>query len=100
MDMIKTPNSDRNLTVTSDYLTFEMPYDGIVYVAFDSRATSLPSWMSGFSKTGDRIYTSLRSQPYLNVYKKSYSRVDCVNFGANKAPGFSGNVVSNYIVFW
>jgi K319L-like, PKD domain/Fibronectin type III domain len=100
MDMIKTPNSDLNLTVTSDYLMFEMPYDGIVYVAFDSRATSLPSWMSGFSKTGDRIYTSLRSQPYLNVYKKSYSRVDCVNFGANKAPGFSGNVVSNYIVFW
>jgi hypothetical protein len=100
MDMIKTPNDDRNLTAASDYLTFEMPYNGIVYVALDSRVTSLPSWMGGFSNSGDRIYTSLSSQPYLKVYKKSYSQLDCVNFGANKAPGFSGKFVSNYIVFW
>jgi len=100
MDMIKTPNDDRNLTAAGDYLTFEMPYDGIVYVAFDSRARSLPIWMSGFSNTGDRIYTSLSTQPYLNVYQKSYSQFDCINFGANKAPGFSGGIVSNYIVFW
>jgi K319L-like, PKD domain len=100
MDMIKTPNDDRNLTAASDYLTFEMPYDGIVYVGYDSRATSLPNWMSGFSNTGDRIYTSLSSQPYLNVYSRSYSAGDCVNLGGNKAPGFSGRTVSNYMVFW
>ena len=99
MDMIKTPNDERNLNAASDYLTFKMPYDGMVYVAFDSRAASLPSWMSGFSNTGDRIYTSLSSQPYLTVYQKPYAQSDCVNFGANKAPGFSGGVVSNYIVF-
>jgi hypothetical protein len=99
MDMIQTPNDDRDLHTASDYLTFKMPYDGMVYVAFDSRTTSLPGWMSGFSNTGDRIYTSLSSQPYLTVYQKSYSQSDCVNFGANKAPGFSGGVVSNYIVF-
>jgi hypothetical protein len=100
MDMIKTSNDDRNLTTASDYLTFEMPYDGIVYVAFDSRATRLPSWMSGFSNTGERIYTSLSSQPYLKVYRKTYNSGACVNLGANKAPGFSGSTVSNYIVFW
>jgi hypothetical protein len=100
MDVIKTPNDERNLSAASDYLTFEMPYDGMVYVAFDSRATRLPSWMNGFSNTGDRIFTTLDSQPYLTVYQKSYSQADCVNFGANKAPGFSGDVVSNYIVFW
>jgi hypothetical protein len=100
MDMIQTPNDDRNRNADSDYLTFNMPYDGMVYVAFDSRATNLPGWMSGFSNTGDRIYTSLSSQPYLTVYQKSYAQSDCVNFGANKAPGFSGDVVSNYIVFW
>jgi len=44
MDMIKTPNKDRKLTTASDYLTFEMPYDSTVYVACDSRATSLPKW--------------------------------------------------------
>ena len=98
MEMIKTPNDDRNRTNASDYLTFEMPYDGTVYVAFDSRATSIPNWMSGFSYTGDRIYTSLSAQPYLKVYSKTYSSGACVNLGANKAPGFSGNTVSNYIV--
>jgi hypothetical protein len=100
MDMIKTPNDDRNLTTASDYLTFELSSDAIVYVAYDSRATSLPNWMSGFSNTGDRIYTSLSSQPYLEVYSKAYYDGDCVKLGANKAPGFSGDTVSNYIVFY
>ena len=56
--------------------------------------------MSGFSNTGDRIYTSLIPQPYLEVYSRPYYAGDCVNLGANKAPGFSGDTVSNYIVFY
>jgi hypothetical protein len=100
MDSVLTPNDDRNLTATSDYLTFEMPYDGMVYLAYDGRATSLPYWFSIYTDTGDRIYTSLSSQPYLKVYKKFYSAGDCVNFGANKASGFSGGTVSNYMVFY
>ena len=100
MDLIKTPNDDRDLTTASDYLTFELSGDATVYVAYDSRAASLPNWMSGFSNTGDRIYTSLSTQPYLNVYSRSYSAGDCVNLGTNKATGFSGTTVSNYIVFW
>jgi hypothetical protein len=100
MDMIKTPNDDRNFTTVRYHLTFELSSDAIVYVAYDSRATSLPNWMSGFSNTGDRIYTSLPTQPYLEVYSKAYYDGDCVNLGANKAPGFSGDTVSNYIVFY
>ena len=56
--------------------------------------------MSGFIDTGNRIYTSLDTQPYLAIYSKSYSAGSCVNLGANKAPGFSGDTVSNYIVFY
>jgi hypothetical protein len=100
LDTVITPNDDRNLTDATGYLTFEMPYDGTVFVAFDSRADSLPDWMNGFIYTGYNIYTSLSTQPHLKVYSKSYSEGDCINFGANKAPGFSGGVVSNYIVFW
>jgi hypothetical protein len=100
MDTILTPNDDLSNTAASDYLTFEMPYDGTVYVAYDSRATSLPNWLRGFTDTGDRVYTSLSTQPYLKVYKRSYSSGDCINLGANKAPGFSGGTVSNYMVFY
>ena len=100
MEMIQTPNNDLNLTISADYLTFEMPSDGTVYVAYDSRATSEPNWMNGFIDTGDVILTSLATQPSLKIYSKSYNAGDCINFGANKAPGFSGNTVSNYIVFY
>ena len=51
-DMIKTPNTDRNLTSAADYLTFEVQDDSKVYIAFDRRAKSLPDWMNEFSDTG------------------------------------------------
>jgi len=100
MDTIKTPNDDRNLTTASNYMTFEMPEDGMVYVAYDSRTISEPAWMNGFIDTGDVIETSLASQPSLKIYSKNYDAGDCVNFGANKARGFVGVTVSNYIVFY
>lgn len=100
MKMIKTPNHDRNMNAAGDYLTFKIIESGKVFVAFDSRARSLPDWLWGFGYTGDKIYTSLRPQPHLKIYSKMYSAGDCVNFGSNKAPGFYGDTASNYIVFF
>lgn len=100
MEMIGTPNDERNLTTTSSYMTFKMPEDGAVYIAYDSRAISEPDWMNGFIDTGDIIKTSLSSQPALKIYSKSYDAGDCINFGANKAQGFTGDTISNYIVFY
>lgn len=97
--MIKTPDSDRTLTDPSGYLTFEMPKDGAVYVAFDRRISVLPNWTDGFDSTGDQIETSLGGQKYLEVFSNEFSAGDCVNFGANNAPGFSGGTSGNYIVF-
>ncbi|BBO77631.1 hypothetical protein DSCW_50480 [Desulfosarcina widdelii] len=100
MEAIITPNDDRNSTDASGYLTFTMPYDGTVYVAYDSRATSLPNWMSDFVDTGDVIKTSLSTQPSLKIYCCNYSKGEIVNLGGNKAAGFSGDTVSNYLVFY
>jgi hypothetical protein len=100
METITTPNDDRNRTDASNYLNFEMPFDGTVYVAYDSRAASLPNWLRSFTYTGYNINTSLSSQPYLRVYGKPFTAGDCVNLGANKAAGFAGDTVSNYIVFY
>ncbi|MFZ0611243.1 MAG: SGNH/GDSL hydrolase family protein [Desulfobacterales bacterium] len=100
MEAIMTPNDDANRTDASNYLTFEMPYDGTVYVAYDSRATNLPLWLRTFSDTGYKIYTSLATQPYLKVYAKQAAADTCVNLGGNKASGFAGSTVSNYLVFY
>ena len=99
MDAIITPNNDRNRKDVRDYLTFTMPYDGAVYVAYDGRATSLPQWMNGFVDTGDTLKTSLSSQPYLKIFVHNYAQGDVINLGGNKAPGFAGKA-SNYIVFY
>ena len=100
LNMIKTPNDDIDLTNATDYMTFKLQNDSTVYVAYDRRATSLPNWLSGFTDTGDTINTSLSTQQFLKVYRKNYAAGECVNFGANKAPGFSGGTVSNYVVFY
>jgi hypothetical protein len=98
---ILLPNDERNRTDPSGYVTFTMiGSTGEVYVAYDSRATSLPDWMDGFTDTGHRFLTSLSTQPSLKIYRKDYQLGDCVDFGANKAEGFAGNIVSNYIVLY
>ncbi len=100
MTAIKTPNKDQARIDESNYLKYTMPYDAKVYVAFDRRATALPSWMDGFTFTGEEIYTSLASQNYLKVYSKTYYEGDCVDLGANYAPGSSKEYRSNYFVFY
>ena len=100
MDAIITPNEERLRSDAQGYLTFEMPIDGKVYVAYDRRATVLPNWMIDFSYTGNIVSTSLSSQGYLRVYEKAYTAGQCINFGANYAPGSSSENRSNYIVFY
>lgn len=99
------PNDERNFTTADGYLVFTIPdveevnQDVTVYVAYDSRATHLPNWMDGFEDTGDEILTTLDTQPALKIYSNVYQKGQTINFGANKAEGFQGNVVSNYLVF-
>ena len=100
LDLIKTLNNDRNGTCGGGYMNFELTHDAIVFVAYDRRATKLPTWMDGFIFTGDIIDTSLKSQGWLKVYSKQFSTNDCVDLGCNKGPGFSGRRMSNYCVFY
>jgi hypothetical protein len=98
MDMIETANNDKHEDLESGYLTFEMPFDGTVYVAFDTRAASVPNWMSSFSDTGDEIDTT---DVPLQVYEKQYDAGECVDLGGNSAPGSAWPAgKSNYVVFY
>ncbi|MCP5002578.1 MAG: hypothetical protein GY941_01300, partial [Planctomycetes bacterium] len=100
MEMIKTPNDDKNNTMASDYLNYEPGNSGYLYVAYDRRASSPPNWLtSTFTQIPcGTIHTSLSSQGWLDVYKRSVSFGECVSLGGNKGPGSSGDTVSNYIV--
>ena len=100
METLRTPNDDQSRIDGSNYLKFRMPYNATVYVAFDSRATSLPNWLSDFDTTGDVIQTSLATQDHLKVYSKNYSKDECVDLGGNYGPGSSTEIRSNYIVFY
>ncbi len=90
MDAIITPNDDRNRTDASGYVTFTMPYAGTVYVAFDSRATSLPNWMNGFVNTGDVLRTSLSSQPSLRYIVEVIPAGRLSTLAATRRPGLLG----------
>ena len=99
LDMIKAPNNERNNTCGSGYMSFVKSADGIVYVGYDQRATTLPDWLSGFTDTGEIINTSLGAQGWLKVYSKQFTTNECVDLGCNKGTGFAGGTVSNYVVF-
>jgi hypothetical protein len=104
LSMIRTPNDERLNNAASGYMRFEMTMTNAwVFVAFDSRASRVPNWLStsnGWVDTGDRILTSLNSQPSMRVYRKRYSRGACVDLGGNYGPGSSTQNRSNYFVFY
>ena len=100
--IIKTPNDERNNTQSNGYLKFEMPFPGSVNIAFDSRLTSLPNWVSasGFYETvRNKIYTSLSSQPYMQLYSKLYNFDECVDLGGELGSRSKQRTTSNYVVF-
>jgi hypothetical protein len=89
---IKTGNADK--TNTSDsFLSFTLMKDAMVYVAYDSRATSLPNWLSGFTNTGLTLKTT---DVTLKIYAKFYS-AGKVTLGGNLAAGAAG-AGTNYLV--
>ena len=100
---MNTSNSDSANTRT-DYLTFTVDRNVDVYVAYDSAATTLPSWLlSEFIDTGLSINVSNSSAPLLRLYKKSFiygvdTLVDgSIQLGGNLAGGAAG-AGANYVV--
>lgn len=88
---------------TSDtLLTFFLKRDAIIYIGYDSRETSIPAWLTGWTKTGDSIITSDARCPYFEVYSRMAADLggtypNPVFLGGNLAsPGVGAE--ANYIV--
>jgi hypothetical protein len=89
---IQTANDDKARTEGS-FLSFSVNQGVTVYVAYDSRATSLPEWLAGWSNTGHSIGTTDVS---FNLYARDFG-VGSVSLGGNLAAGAAG-ARSNYFV--
>jgi hypothetical protein len=95
-DWIKTANSDKSNTTSSNFLQFTISQGSTVYVAYDSRATSLPTWLStNFTLTSLTIGVS-DEMGLFNVYKKDFP-AGTISLGGNLAAPAAG-AGSNYIV--
>ena len=84
----------------SGYIRFTNPVSWWVYVLFDSRSASIPTWLNGWELRSERITTSLATQPYLKMYRKMFDAGQCVDLGGNYGPGSSTETRSNYVVVY
>ncbi len=88
-------NADYTST-SSSYLTFDTDRAVTVYVAFDGGASSRPTWMNGFTDTGQNINTSHPSAPWYDLFSRTYA-AGTVTLGGASASGAAG-VNANMIV--
>ncbi|WP_161890526.1 malectin domain-containing carbohydrate-binding protein [Pontibacter russatus] len=92
---IRTANDDKNSTASS-LLSFNLSESATVYVAYDPRATALPSWLSGWQKLTDRVGVNDSKISYMNIYSKSFP-AGAVSLGGNKQSPAAG-AENNYFV--
>jgi len=95
-EWIMTRNGDKGNTSDS-FLEFTIEQDCIVYVAYDRRATFLPSWLANkFVQTSLSISVADAAMDRFGVFKKSFS-AGTVSLGGNLSSGAAG-AGSNYVV--
>lgn len=97
---IQTAMNDKTDTAAL-FLTSFLQKDAIVYIGYDPRATVLPEWLKGWTKTGDRIGITDPGSDYLDVYSKLFEYNQVYPFplllGGNLAMPAEGAKM-NYIV--
>jgi hypothetical protein len=94
-EWIMTRNNDKTDT-TSSFLEFTISQDSVVYVGYDSRSTSLPSWLADTFVLTSLTIEVPDGMGHFDVYEQNFS-AGTVTLGGNLAIGAVG-AVSNYIV--
>jgi hypothetical protein len=82
---IKTANNDKKIS-DDRFITFTVNKTIKIFIAYDDRNTSQPSWLSGFTNTGLKLITS---DVTMGLYEKQYAAGN-VTLGANDS--ISGNM--------
>lgn len=76
---IRTANDSKGYS-GNPVATFKVTQNVDVYVAYDDRLTT-PSWMSGWTDTGDNMTDSYSPATVFSLYKKSYTANSTVSLG-------------------
>ncbi len=96
LEGIKTANGDKNNTA-STAVTFNVDQNATLYIAYDSRATVYPSWLTkDFVRTSLSIETTDASLSHFSIWEKSVSS-GSVTLPGNMN-GSPAGVGSNYFV--
>ncbi|GAA4440123.1 hypothetical protein GCM10023188_37000 [Pontibacter saemangeumensis] len=93
--MVRTANDDKRNT-SSSLLSFTLSQQATVYVAYDPRATALPSWLSGWQKLTDRVGVNDSKISYMDLYSKSFP-AGAVSLGGNMQSPAAG-AENNYFM--
>ncbi len=96
---MKTANADKQNNSAS-FITFDLLKPSTVYIAYDRRATSIPTWLKKFAKTGMEIAFYDQSNPTyrFDVYEKHFSPGE-VALGGNNAP-YPDKAPNTYLVLF
>ncbi|MFZ5988786.1 MAG: dockerin type I domain-containing protein [Bacillota bacterium] len=94
-DWIRTANDSKAYT-SSPLVTFTVTADCSVYVAYDDRITSRPSWLTGWVDTGDNLVDDEATNVSYSLYKKDFAANTLVSLGSNGAT--SGSCMYSIIV--
>jgi hypothetical protein len=93
--LLMTSNNDRANT-DSRYMTLKLSQPAFVYIAYDSRAVTVPNWLDAhFNKTGQSIQVTDNARE-LDLWR-GYFEYGTVTLGGNNATGARG-VQSMYVV--
>lgn len=92
---IKTANDDKTSTSAS-LVSFTLTKPATVYVAYDPRSSSLPSWLSGWAKLSGRINVTDVGTGYLALYSKKFSSGKVTLGGNMTSPAVGAK--TNYII--
>ncbi|WP_162053456.1 malectin domain-containing carbohydrate-binding protein [Pontibacter pamirensis] len=94
--LIRTANDDKTNT-SSSLLSFDLSQNATVYVAYDPRATVLPTWLSGWQKLTERVGVDDAAISYMDIYSKGFAAGNATLAGNMQSP--AAGAQTNYFVF-
>jgi len=81
-DWIRTSMDGKNFT-GDVLLSFKVTADADVYIAYDDRVITKPSWFKGWVDTGEDLVNSEATPTVYSIYKKSFPANSTVVLGPN-----------------
>jgi hypothetical protein len=97
--LIRTAMEDREVQAEK-HLVLNFDQDAVVYVAYDKRATGLPTWLkTGWTPAaGENLSTTDAAAGPMKIYKKVVSAEDELIIGGNQQGGPTGALANCFLI--